>query len=127
MPAVGGPLVDFNIGGRSIAPDEAAEVNFQLGGDNNDVLMNGDKSGRLIKTIVPWSADGIVLKNDHDKEDQEYLQDIANRKAFASITFGLASGAIYQGDGQITGEIVASSKNATVSFAVKGTGTLTQQ
>ena len=127
MPAVGGYITDINLFGRPLVSAEDAELSIQLGGDNNDVLMNGDGSGRLIKTLMPWTADGITIKNDHEKKDHEFIQEAANRNTFGAITIGMTSGAIYQGDGQITGEITASSKNATVTFSVKGTGILTQQ
>ena len=127
MPAVGGPIIDLNLLGRPMSVAEDSEVTIQLGGDNNDVLMNGDGTGRLIKTLMPWTADGITIKNDHEKEDHEFVQNSANRRTFGAITIGLASGAVLQGDGQIVGEIAASSKNATVAFSLKGTGSLTQQ
>jgi len=127
MTAVGGPLVSLTLAGRPFSPDEAAEITLQLGGDNNDVLMNGDKTGRLSKTIMPWTADGIAIDNDHEKKDHEFIQDLANRRSFFPVVLGLASGALYQGDGQITGEISGASRSATTTFSLKGTGTLTQQ
>ena len=127
MSAVAGYVESFSLFGRNLSPVADVEVNIQLGGDNNDVEMNGDDTGRLIKSKMPWSLDGLVVSNDHEKEDHEYIQDAASRKTFGDITIGLADGVIYQGVGQITGKIAGSSQKATIPIALKGIGVLTQQ
>lgn len=127
MTAVGGPIADLTLKGRYFSVAEDAESNRKLGGYENEVQMNGDKTGRLIKTLVPWGADGLTVSVDDDNGDQEYLQNLANLNDFFEITVGYVSGAIWQGNGQIVGEIANSSKNATATVALQGTGTFTKQ
>jgi hypothetical protein len=127
MAMVGGPIKGMSLGGRVVSVDEAAEISRGIGGDNNEVLMNGDETGRLIKTLVPWKEDGISAACDDDLELHEYIQGLANRNGFFPITTEYRNGSIWQGDGQIVGEILYSSKNTTITFNVAGTGRFTQQ
>jgi hypothetical protein len=127
MAGIGGPIADLTLSGRYVSVAEDAESNRKLGGFENEVQMNGDGTGRLIKTRVPWSADGLTVNVDDDNGDQEFLQDLANRNDFFELTVGYVSGAIFQGTGQIVGEIAYSSKNATATVALMGTGTFTKQ
>ena len=127
MAAVGGPITELSLSGRSFSVAEAAESNRKIGGFENEVQMNGDGTGRLIKTLVPWGADGLTVKCDDGNGDHEFLQELADRNDFFAITVGYVSGAIWQGDGQIVGEVAYSSKNATATVALQGTGTFTKQ
>ena len=127
MTAIGGPIVELTLSGRYFSVAEDAESNRKLGGFENEVPMNGDGTGRLVKSRVPWSADGLTVSCDDFNEDHEFLQSLADRNDFFAITVGYASGAIFQGNGQITGEIAFSSKQATATVALQGTGTFTRQ
>lgn len=127
MAGIGGPIADLTLKGRYFSVAEDAESNRKIGGFENEVQMNGDRTGRLIKSAVPWGADGLTVACDDDNEDQEFLQNLANENGFFAITVGYVSGAVWQGDGQIVGEIAYSSKNATATVALKGTGIFTKQ
>jgi len=127
MPATGGPIVGLSLSGRPYSVAEDAESNRKLGGDENEVQMNGDKTARLIKTLVPWMADGLTVSINDDNGDHEFLQSLADRNEFFDITVEYVSGAIWQGTGQIIGEIPYSSKNSTAPITLSGTGTFTQQ
>ena len=127
MATVGGPIVELTLSGRYFKVAEDAESNRKLGGFENEVAMNGDGSARLVKTRVPWGADGLTVDCDDFNDDQQFLQSLADRNDFFAITVGYASGSIFQGNGQITGEIAFSSKQATATVALQGTGTFTKQ
>lgn len=127
MSGIGGPIGELTLSGRYFSVAEDAESNRKIGGDENEVQMNGDGTARLIKTVVAWSNDGLAVSCDDDNKDQEFLQSLADRKGFFDITVGYNNGAIWQGTGQIVGEIAYSSKNATATVALVGTGKFTQQ
>lgn len=127
MGGVGGPISELTLKGRYFSVAEDAESNRKLGGFENEVSMNGDGTARLIKTRVPWGADSLTVDCDDENKDQEFLQNLADTKEFFAITVGYASGSIFQGNGQITGEIAFSSKKATATVALQGTGTFTKQ
>lgn len=124
---VGGSIESVNLDGRTFSVAADADVNRKLGGFENEVLANGDGSGRLIKTRVPFSLEGLSLSVDDDRDDQEYLQGLADSKGFFPINMTLASGNVFQGEGQITGDFAYSSQSATAAVNLMGTGKLTKQ
>jgi hypothetical protein len=98
-----------------------------LGGASNEVQMNGNGTGRLVKTVVGWSIDGLQIEINDSRADHEYLQEIANGHDFIPITITFASGVCYQGTGIIVDDIGASSQSATATIKLAGPGSLTQQ
>ena len=127
MAAVGGPIESVSIDSRSFSVAADADTNRKIGGDENEVEANGDKSGRIIKSAVPWMLDGLTLSVDDFLEDHEFLQGIVDKNDFSVIRWTYASGAVWQGNGTITGELQYSSANTTVPVTFKGTGKATQQ
>lgn len=127
MPAVGGSIQSISIRGRIFPVASDAEANKKLGGFENEVQANGDGTARLIKTRVPWSIEGLQIEINDARADHEFLKEIADSQEFVAITMELASGVVYQGDGQIVDEVTASSQNATAEIKLMGPGTLTQQ
>ena len=127
MAAVGGSIEEVTLDGRTFAVAADAEAQRKLGGWENEVQANGDGSARLIKTKVPLAIDGLTLDTDDDNGDQEFLQALADRNDFFPIAITYASGNTYQGSAQITGEMQASSQNATTAVSLAGPGILTKQ
>lgn len=127
MPAVGGSIQSISIRGRIFPVAADAEANLKLGGFENEVQANGDGSARLIKTRVPWSTDGLQVEINSTKADHEFLKEIADGQEFVAITIELASGIVYQGEGQIVDEVTSSSQSATSTITLMGPGPLTQQ
>ncbi len=127
MAATGGSIESVTLDGRNFPTATDAEVQRKLGGFENEVLANGDGSGRLIKTRVPLSLDGLVVEVDDDRGDQEFLQALSNRNDFFPISITYASGLTYQGRAQIVGEMQASSQSASASVNLMGPGELTKQ
>lgn len=127
MPAIGGSLESVTLDGRIFSVAADSDVQRKLGGFENENMPNGDGTMRLIQTRVAWQLDGFSLSLDDDRGDQEFLQALANRKAYFPIVATYPSGKNYQGTGQITGELQGSSQNATGSVVLGGPGELTSQ
>lgn len=127
MTAVGGSIESVGLAGRTFSVAADADSNRKLGGFENEVSMNGDGTGRLVKTRVGWMLDGLTLSIDDLRGDHEYLQDLVNRRDFFAIDITYPSGAIYSGTGQITGEVQVASQATTASLSLHGPGVLTQQ
>ena len=127
MSAIGGPIESVSIAGREFAVAADADSNRDLGGFTNEVMMNGNGTGRLIKTRKPWNIDGLSLEVDDSRGDHEFLQDVADGVGFEPISVTYPSGIIYQGSGTITGDFNSSSQNATGAVVLTGPGKLTQQ
>lgn len=127
MAAVGGSIESISINGREFAVASDAEANRKLGGFENEVQANGNGTARIVKTRMPWALDGVQIEIDDSRGDQEFLQGIADRNVFVDVAITFASGLVYQGQGMITGELQASSQNATASISLGGPGQMTAQ
>lgn len=127
MAAVGGSIESISLEGRNFAVAADAEAQRKLGGFENEVMSNGDGTARLVKTRVPLALDGLTVEVDDDRGDHEFLQALTNRNDFFPIAITYASGMTYQATAQLTGEIQASSQNATASISLMGPGVLTKQ
>lgn len=127
MAAVGGSIESVSLDGRTFSVAADAEAQRKLGGFENEVQANGDGTARVIKTRVPLMIDGLTLSVDDSRGDHEFLQALANRKDFFPISLTYASGSTYQGRAIITGELQASSQNATAAVSLSGPGILTRQ
>ncbi len=127
MAATGGSIDSVTLDGREFTVPFDVEIQKKLGGFENEIQANGNGTGRLIKTRTPWSIDGLTVEIDDTRDDQEYIQGLADRNDFYPIAVSFISGAVYQGTGQIVSDLQASSQSATASISLMGTGTLTSQ
>lgn len=127
MPAVGGSIESVSLDGREFPVAADSEVQRKLGGFENEIQSNGDGSGRMIKTRVPWSLDGLTVEVDDGRGDHEFLQGLSDNDDYFPIAVTYASGEVYQGQGQIVGEMQASSQNATAAVSLMGPQALTIQ
>ena len=127
MSAIGGSVESVGIAGRTFPVAADADGSRDLGGYSNENQPNGDGSARTIKTRKVWMMSGLTLEIDDDRQDQEYIQDIANGSAAVSLTFTMVSGVVYQGTGLPVGDLKASSQSATMPVDFSGSGVLKQQ
>lgn len=127
MTAVGGSIENVTLSGREFAVAADAESQRKLGGWENEFLANGNGTGRLVKTRVPFGLDGLTVEVDDSRGDAEFLQDLADRDDVWPLAITYASGKTYQGSGQIVGEMQISSQNATAALSLMGPGRLTPQ
>ena len=127
MGATGGSIESVTLDGRTFSVATDADSNRKLGGFENDVQANGDGTARLLKTRVPWTAADLTLSIDDLNGDHEFLQALADGNSMFPITAAYASGTIFQGEGQITGELQVSSANTTASVSLMGSGKMTAQ
>jgi len=123
----GGSIESVTLDGRTFSVAADADASIKLGGFENEMQPNGDGTARLIKTRVPFGTDGLAIAVDDDNGDHEFIQALADRKALFPLTLTLASGAIWQGTGQIVGEVPRSSQNTTIPINLAGTGKLSRQ
>lgn len=127
MAAIGGSIESVTLDGRNFAVPADAEIQRKLGGWENEVQSNGNGTARIIKTRVPFSLDGLTVQVDDDRADHEFLQSLADRNTEWPLAITYASGAIYQGAGQIVGEFQYSNQNSTAALSLMGSGKLTVQ
>jgi hypothetical protein len=127
MATVGGSIESISLAGREFSVPADVEAQRKLGGFENEVMANGNGTARLIKTRVPLSINGLTVVVDDDRDDQQYLQDLADRPDFFPIALTLASGITWEGTAQLVDENTYSTQNATAGVSLAGPGQLTKQ
>lgn len=125
--ATGGSIESVGLQGRTFSVAADADSQRKLGGFTNEFQPNGDGTGRNIKTREGWMIDGLALSIDDLREDQEFLQDLADQNDFFAIDITYASGVVYNGQGQITGDMQTASTASTASVTLNGPGRLSPQ
>ena len=123
----GGSVQGISIDGRNFAATADSDVGRMLGGFSNEVEANGDQTSRLIKTAMPWQLGSVVLNCDDSRGDHEFIQNISDGFDFVPITITTVNNDVYQGSGQIVGDLTNQSHSTTLTFDIKGTGKLTKQ
>jgi hypothetical protein len=124
---IGGSIENVTVDGQIYAVAADADATMSLGGYSNDVQPNGDRTSRIIKTVIPWTLSGLTVAVNDDAANQETLQKIADGNVFVPCTIRMASGVTYQGTGTITENVERSTQSATVSLSLSGQGTLSKQ
>ncbi len=127
MAGTGGSIESVSIAGRIFSVASDADSNRKLGGFMNTVLANGDGTARIQKTREPWLLDGLQLAIDDLRDDHEFLQQIADSNNMETIVITYASGATYQGEGTITGDLQTASMATTAAVTLSGQDKLTRQ
>jgi hypothetical protein len=125
--STGGSLETISINSREFSVAADADTQRKLGGFENENAPNGDGTARQLKTRVTWKLSGLTLDVDDDRDDHQFLQDIADAKGYFPISATYTSGAVFQGTGNIEGEMQYSNQNTLVSLDVGGPGKFTKQ
>ncbi len=125
--ATGGSIEEVDIAGRNFPVAADADSNRKIGGFTNEHSPNGNGTGRLLKTREGWMVDGLALALDDLRGDQEFLQDVADGNGYVVMSVTYASGAIYSGQGQITGDLQSSSATTTAPLTLGGPGKFIKQ
>jgi hypothetical protein len=130
--SVGGSLASLSIKGRNFSVAADADVSRKIGGYQNELQMNGDGTGRIIKTRTGWGLSGINIDVNDVRGDHEFLQDIvdgvgADPDGLFPIAAEYASGAVWSGKGTITDELAYSNMSTMASVSLSGPGELTRQ
>lgn len=123
-----GPIKSVNIAGRNFVVTGDADANIKLGGFENEVSANGDgATARSIQTVMPWLVGGLSYVIDDARDDQDFLQEIADSSIFYPMTVTKVDGSVWYGQGTIQGELAVSSANGTATFDLSGPGKLAKQ
>ncbi len=127
MASMGGPIESVSVRGRTFSVAGDADVSRKLGGFDNETEMNGDGTGRPIKTRMPWSLTGVTISIDDERGDQEYLQGLADLPDFYPVVITYVSGDVYSGDGHIEGDFSHASARGVAEIGFSGPGKLSRQ
>lgn len=123
--AVGGPIKEVTLEGRRFDVNGENEVELFLGGWTNEVVSNGNGTGRIIKTPKAGAINKIPLVIDDDRGDEAFVQELMNRHAWIKASFTDINNHVYSGDVQIVGDGVTN-KNTMIK-EIDLQGSITQQ
>lgn len=127
MSQIGGSMISASFNGRQFSVPADTDAAIKIGGFENEMQPNGDRTSRMIKTVVSPSITGMIVAIDDSLQDIEFLQALANEKELFDFVIEVASGAFWTGRMQITSELTVSTNGTTASFDMMGEGKLVQQ
>jgi len=125
--STGGPIESISYAGRTFAVAADADVNMKLGGFQGETEMNGNLTGRKLINVIKWEVSNLALDIDIDNGDLEFLSERAKAKDYDDFSVTFASGAVFAGEGCVTGEIPYASANTTAAVSFSGPGELVKQ
>lgn len=120
--SVGGNITNVSINGKNFTTTDGSTVEFSLGGVKRETKTNANGTTREIITIQLPFAKGveIAVESDDTLADlNEINNDVGTEKA-VSIT--LSDGSVISGSGNINGEIVLDSQEASIKIDIMGEG-----
>jgi hypothetical protein len=119
--ATGGSIEAIDLGGTPFSASSDADLSIFLGGFSNEALSNGDGTGRVKKTRMPWKVTGVEVTIDWSAGDMQLLKSKANGPDFP-IGLTLADGTVLRATGNIQGEFTGSTASSTVTLELAGPG-----
>ncbi|MCH9621002.1 MAG: hypothetical protein S4CHLAM20_04160 [Chlamydiia bacterium] len=132
MPAIGGDIIEITynhptLGSGSFFPKSEEDGTIDPGGfrtadEDNGVTGSGDAIYK--KNRKRWSVE-ITSRWDANKaNDLERLNLLSNSSIESTLTFELANGTVWKGQGMPVGDVQGSSNEATMSVKFAGGGFL---
>ncbi len=123
---IGGTIEMISLDGSSFSVPEDVDCQIKMGGFENEVLANGDGTGRVKRMRVMWSVKSGKLAVSFADGDPALIQELADRGTQFPIVIKLADDSKLNGVGTIIGEVVMSSAESTATLELSGSGTLSQ-
>lgn len=115
-----GSMRSLTVNGRAFKVAHDGSGNKVMGGRNNEVAMNADKSFRVIQTVMPGSFSDLQVECDDSRGDQEYLQGLADDGLPVPVVATYAANVSYTGDVVISGEISKDENTGLISLSFQG-------
>lgn len=120
MAAVGGPIRDITIAGRTFQVDGENEIEMFLGGWTNEIVSNGDGSARLIKTPKTGQANKLPLVIDDSRGDEAFIQEVMNKHELVVVSFTDINENVYVGEMQLVGDAMTNKRTMVKEVDLQG-------
>lgn len=120
--SVGGNITNVSINGKNFTTTDGSTVELSLGGVKRETKTNANGTTReTVTTQIPFAKGvEIAVESDDTLADlNEINNDVGTEKA-VSIT--LSDGSVISGSGNINGEIVLDTQEASIKIDVMGEG-----
>ena len=111
-------LSNPDAGTKAIYGLKGEDSTYMLGGYTNTNTMDGAKRLVSTKELTPGSIEVTVSNNMGDpvQPEFEFVQACANSLNETVATFATVNGIVYQGSGQIEGDLSMSGKDSKFTF-----------
>ena len=113
-----------DVGMRSFPVKSDDNATIDLGGFTSERAINGDGTGRKVRTRKGWEIANINLAVSIPDEDVEFLQEVQNSPKDAQIIYEHSDGFTYQGIGSIEGDIKPTTNDGYAGLTLTGSGEL---
>jgi hypothetical protein len=120
MTAQGGPLINISIAGRTFPVAQDSDPPRDIGGLQNDVEMNGDKTSRVVSEVMPGKIGPVAIVIDDANDDQQFIQTIKDEAQKVDCSAEYITGAIYYAQMAITDATEFAPKASTMEVTLKG-------
>ena len=132
MAAIGGDVLEITysndtVGNGKFTVKAGETTTLDKGGKRNETTVDGRGKPIKVVTNAPWMFEGPIAVDLRGDEEIEVCNQLNDSNDPTTWTFEHISGVIYQGVGNIEGDLVADLKAATLPLTIKGGGTLTKQ
>lgn len=120
--SVGGNITNVSINGKNFTTTDGSTVELSLGGVKRETKTNANGTTREIITIQLPFAKGIEIAVESDDtlaDLNEINNDVGTEKA---VSINLSDGSVISGSGNINGEIVLDSQEASIKIDIMGEG-----
>ena len=118
--AIHGAMRSLTINGRAFKVAHDGSGNKAMGGRNNEISMNADKSFRVLQTVMPGSFNDLQIEIDDSRGDQEFLQGLADAGLPVPVVATYAANISYTGDVVIAGEIQKDENTGLIGLSFQG-------
>jgi len=120
--SVGGNITNVSINGKNFTTTDGSTVEISLGGVKRETKTNANGTTREIVTIQLPFAKGveIAVESDDTLADLNRINNDVGTEKAVSIT--LSDGSVISGSGNINGEIVLDSQEASIKIDIMGEG-----
>ena len=120
--SVGGNITNVSIDGTNFTTTDGSTVEFSLGGVKRETKTNANGTTReIITTQLPFAKGvEIAVESDDTLADLNRINNDVGTEKAVSIT--LSDGSVISGSGNINGEIVLDSQEASIKIDIMGEG-----
>lgn len=116
MTIIAGSVQECSIKSRIFQVPADTDVKLKLGGKTNEGIPLGSGRSYVKQTAMVGEISGLIVALDHDNDDLQFLQDIANGGGFVPVTVTFADGNTFAGNGQIGGDLEGSTDKSSVEL-----------
>lgn len=116
----GGDIRQLTIDGREFAVNAEASVNIDPGGFANTTSLTGNGGLHVSQIRKVAGFSDCTISADDELNDLKFLQDLADNARAVSVTMTLASTITYSGQLVLTGELMKSTNEGTITLEMRG-------